>query len=80
MTAPYLQVVPRPAATDIAGLPPLMNPRRFHTTFLTDVISLSSLYEAIRRADVPSVRIGRRYVIPVAPALAALGLDVSDAA
>lgn len=39
----------------------------------------TAAYDAVRRGDIPSIRIGRRIVVPTAKVLAMLGLD-GDAA
>ena len=38
-------------------------------------ISRGSAYEAVRRGEVPSIRIGRRVVVPTAALLRLLSLD-----
>lgn len=38
-------------------------------------ISVSHVYESIRRGDLPSVKMGRRIVIPARPIVRMLGLD-----
>ena len=40
-------------------------------------ISRSSGYDAIKRGEIPSVRIGHRLLIPTAPLLRLLGADVA---
>ena len=41
-------------------------------------IGRTSAYEAIRRGELPSLRIGRRLVVPVAQLLAALGVQSNN--
>ena len=38
-------------------------------------ISISHVYESLRRGDLPSVTVGRRIVIPARPIFTMLGLD-----
>lgn len=38
-------------------------------------IGRNSAYEAVRRGEIPSIRIGRRIVIPTARLIALVGLD-----
>ena len=40
-------------------------------------ISISHVYESIRRGDLPSIKMGRRIVIPARPILYMLGIDDS---
>ena len=41
-------------------------------------IGRTSAYEAIRRGELPSLRIGRRLVVPVTQLLAALGVQSNN--
>jgi hypothetical protein len=43
-------------------------------------LSRNSAYEAVRRGDVPSIRLGRLFRIPTAPLRAKLGLTNEAAA
>lgn len=38
-------------------------------------LSRGSAYEAAKRGDLPTIRIGRRYLVPTAPLRRMLGLD-----
>ena len=38
-------------------------------------ISISHVYESLRRGDLPSVAVGRRIVIPARPIFTMLGID-----
>ncbi|MFF2387839.1 hypothetical protein [Agromyces sp. NPDC058104] len=38
-------------------------------------IGLNQAYAAVKKGTIPSIRIGGRYVVPVAPLLKMLGLD-----
>jgi excisionase family DNA binding protein len=40
----------------------------------------NAAYEAVRRGDIPSVRIGRRYVIPTASLRRMLGIEGKEVA
>lgn len=40
-------------------------------------IGRTSAYEAIRRGELPSLRIGRRLVVPVAPLMQMLGMGTT---
>lgn len=57
---------------------------RFRTTITVEEaasmlgISRSSAYEAVRNGEIPSLRIGRRCVIPVHPLLDLLGISPAD--
>ncbi|TYK50578.1 helix-turn-helix domain-containing protein [Actinomadura decatromicini] len=42
-------------------------------------LSRASAYEAANRGDIPTLRIGRRMVVPTARLLAMLGLDNGEA-
>lgn len=43
-------------------------------------LSRSSGYDAIKRGEIPSIRVGRRLLIPVVPLLRMLGADVAPTA
>ena len=51
---------------------PTMTPRRVAQCLgVTDV----TVREAIKRGDLPSIRVGHRYLVPTAPLRQVLGLD-----
>lgn len=74
------RIADRHADPHLVDLPPLMSPGEFHRRFLAGVLGRSAYYQALRDGTIPATRIGTRWIIPTAAALAALGLDVSNAA
>jgi excisionase family DNA binding protein len=72
------RVANRQAAQDALDLP---DPRREPTVPVERAgallgISRGSAYEAVRRGEIPSIRLGHRVVVPTASLLAMLGVDV----
>ena len=44
-------------------------------TLMPLILELEQAYEAAKRGDLPTIRIGRRYLVPTAPLRRMLGLD-----
>ncbi len=57
------------------SLPPLLTVEQ--TVRLTQ-LGRATVYEALRRGDLPSVRVGRRVLIPTAALMRRLGLDTLE--
>ena len=56
------------------------DPRERPTLRVSEVASLlglglGSAYEAVRRGEIPSLRLGRRILVPTAPLLRSLGIE-----
>lgn len=73
---------PTAPSTDTARWPdpmtaPLLKPEALHRSGLLPGMGRSSIYEAIRRGDLPSIRVGSRIFVPTAQLLEQLGLAPS---
>jgi excisionase family DNA binding protein len=61
----------------------LPDPRAVPTLRVEEVATIlrtgrSATYEAVRRGEIPSIRVGRRLLVPTAALARLLGLDVAD--